>query len=252
VVTQHVAFVRQRSRVLDAVEHGALGTLGRCSRLATIVATLNPAVAEWAREQWHLRDVRVLPVGIPPLSGDVVDRAAVRRSFGLPEESFLALFVGRDVPKKGLDVFLSAAEPAYHLVAVTDRPPDSRIEGATIVPFMDPARLQELLASADCFVLPSEGEGFPISLQEALAHGLPVVTTVQPGYEHYLTDDDVLYITREADAVRGALLRLVADDDLHLHLSQRARSSAERHFGVGRFVDAYQRIYEEARKLPRP
>ena len=43
VLTQHVGFVPQRSRTLDAVEHAAVGTLGRCARLATNVATLNPA-----------------------------------------------------------------------------------------------------------------------------------------------------------------------------------------------------------------
>src|SRR5207247_1449604 len=151
-------------RLLDAVQHAGLATLGRCSRLATVVTTLNPAVAEWVERQWGVRDVRVLPVGVaaPPERGD---RAAVRRSFGLPTERFLALFVGRDVPKKGLDIFLAASDPTYELVAVTDRPAAG--SAARLLPFMTPDRLQDLLGCVDCFVLPSEGEGFPITLQEA-------------------------------------------------------------------------------------
>jgi D-inositol-3-phosphate glycosyltransferase len=247
VLTQHVAFVRQRSRVLDAVEHGALGTLGRCSRLATIVATLNPAVAEWAAEEWGLRDVRVLPVGIPPIPSDGVDRDEIRQSFGLPPDRFLALFVGRDVPKKGLDVYLGATDPAFHLVAVTDRPPGARLDGATLIPFMSSHRLQQLLASVDAFVLPSEGEGFPISLQEALAHGLPVVTTMQPGYEQYLAPDDVLFVERSSEDVRNALGRLVCDEELRRLLAERSAGAAERNFGVDRFVTAYEEVYAEAR-----
>ncbi len=244
VLTQHIAFVPQRTRWLDAMERAAIATLGRSARLATLVATLNPAVASWVEERWGIPDVRVLPVGIPRRTDPAGDRAAVRRSFGLAPDRFLALFVGRDVPKKGLDVFLRAADDSYELVAVTDRPGAG---GATFLPFMSPGRLQELLSCVDAFVLPSEGEGFPISLQEALAVGLPAVTTRQPGYDHYLSAEDVLYVARDAGAVRGALRRLVEDGDLRLRLSERSRAAAQRHFGMERFIDAYEEVYEEAR-----
>jgi D-inositol-3-phosphate glycosyltransferase len=243
VLTQHVAFVPQRTRWLDALEQAAIATLGRSARLATLVTTLNPAVASWVEERWGIRNVRVLPVGIPSRTDPVGDRAAVRRSFGLAPDRFLALFVGRDVPKKGLDVFLAAADEGYELVAVTDRPREGR---ATFLPFMSPDRLQELLGCADAFVLPSEGEGFPISLQEALATGLPVVTTRQPGYDHYLSADDVLYVERDAEAVRGALRGLVESGELRRRLGERSRAVAQRHFGMERFVDAYEEVYEEA------
>ena len=247
VLTQHVAFVPQQSRVLDAVQSGALMTLGRCSRLANVVATLNPAVAAWAEEQWGVQDVRVLPVGIPPPDRSV-DRAEARRSFGLPPDAFVALFIGRDVPKKGLDVFLSSADSAYRLVAVTDRPAGAEPSGATVLPFMSPARLEQLFGCVDCFVLPSEGEGFPLSLQEALTWELPVVTTVQAGYDHYLGSEDVLYVERSPGAVRDALLRLVHDPELRIRLAERSRHVADRHFGLDRFVDAYERLYLEARE----
>jgi glycosyltransferase involved in cell wall biosynthesis len=251
VLTQHVAFVPQNSALLDAVERGALATFGRCARLANSIATLNPSVAAWVEEQWNVGDVRVLPVGIPP-QASTADPGETRRSFGLPEHRFLALFVGRDVPKKGLDVFLRAADPArYDLVAVTDRPATPRPAGTTILPFMSPARLQDLLASVDCFVLPSEGEGFPVSMQEALANGLPVVTTWQDGYEHYLAPDDVLVVERNPDAVRDALGRLVSDAELRARLASRSLEVAARHFGVDRFVDAYELLYSEARERAR-
>lgn len=242
VLTQHVAFVPQRSRVLDAVETAALATLGRCARLATIVATLNPAVTEWVGRQWGIGDVRLLPVGIPAVAEESRDRAALRDSFGLPQERFLAVFVGRDVPKKGLDVFLEAADPAYELVAVTDRSDGEAI----MLPFMTPDRIQDLLRCVDAFVLPSEGEGFPISLQEALSHGLPIVTTMQPGYERYLSPDDVLFVERDPEALRNALSRLVGDATLREQLASRSRDAADRHFGVAAFATAYEELYAEA------
>lgn len=244
VLTQHVAFVPQANSVLDAIERAALGTIGRSARLATIVATLNPAVAGWAARTWRIPEPRVLPVGVPPPPGAGSDRTATRRSFGLAEGRFVALFVGRDVPKKGLDIFLAATDPAYELVAVTDRTPGSA--GATILPFMPSDRLGELLYAVDAFVLPSEGEGFPLTLQEAFAAGLPVVTTMQPGYERYLDPSDVLAIDRDVASLRQALVRLVGDEALMTKLAARSREVAENHFGLERFVSAYEEVYAEA------
>jgi D-inositol-3-phosphate glycosyltransferase len=249
VLTQHVGFVPQHSRWLDALQRAAIASLGRSARLATVVATLNRAVARWAEEQWKLADVRVLPVGIPAPSVSTGDRDEVRRSFGLPPDRFLALFVGRDVPKKGLDVFLGAHDSAYQLVAVTDRA--GAAGEAVVLPFMSAERLGELLRCVDAFVLPSEGEGFPVSLQEALAVGLPVVTTSQPGYDQYLSPDDVLYVERDPESVRAALHRLVGSDELRRHLGERARAVAQQHFGIERFVAAYEAVYAEARAFRR-
>jgi glycosyltransferase involved in cell wall biosynthesis len=245
VLTQHVAFVPQRHVALDTVERAALATIGRCARLATLVATLNPAVAAWAKCQWSLADVRVLPVGIPlSARGGGEDRAWLRRSFGLSPDRFVALFVGRDVAKKGLDVFLQAGDPGYDLVAVTDRTGPAGT--ATLFPFMSPNRLQRLMECADAFVLPSEGEGLPLSMQEALAAGMPVVTTRQPGYERFVSDDDVVYVDRNPRSVRAALRRLAEDEELQLRLSMRGREAAKRHFGLAQFVTAYEDLYAEA------
>jgi glycosyltransferase involved in cell wall biosynthesis len=246
VLTQHVAFVPQGSRALDAVQYAAHATLGRSARLATVVATLSPAVADWVRGSLGVREPRVLPVGVPAVLS-APNRVELRRSFRLPADRFVALFIGRDVPKKGLDFFLGAADPAYELVAVTDRAGGA--PGTTILPFMSAERVQDLLECVDAVVLPSEGEGFPLALQEALAKGLPVVTTWQAGYEHYLDPDDVVVIERASRAVREALLRLVEDGGLRAALGERSRAAAERSFDVDRFVSAYEEAYEEARSL---
>jgi D-inositol-3-phosphate glycosyltransferase len=235
VLTQHVEFVPQANAALDLAQRAALGTIGHASRLATVVTSYNQAVADWATATWGLRDVRVLPVGVSDLAdGDVADRAEL----GLPRDRFVALFVGRDVPKKGLDIFLQAADPAYELLALTDRP--------GVGPgFVEPARLQRLLHAVDAFVLPSEAEGFPLTLQEALRAGLPIVTTRQPGYEQYLGEDDALFVDRDPVSVAAALRRLVEDESLRARLAERSRRVGKANFGADRFVDAYESLYEE-------
>jgi D-inositol-3-phosphate glycosyltransferase len=244
VLTQHVAFVPQRRRLLDVAQRAAIATLGRAARLASRVVTYNPAVGSWASETWGMSDVPVLPPGVP--DAPTVDRDHVRREHGLRTDRFVALFVGRDVTKKGLDVFLEARDPSYDVVAVTDRPPSAAPPGTQILPFVEPERFRELLASVDTFVLPShEGEGFPLALQEALVTGIPCVVTPVVGYEHYLAEGDVLLVPRDPSEVRTALLRLAGDAALRRDLASRALAAGRREFGVERFVAAYEELYAE-------
>jgi D-inositol-3-phosphate glycosyltransferase len=241
VLTQHVAFVPQRRRALDAAQHAAIATLGRSARLATQVVAYNPAVAEWAQRTWGLGDVPVLPPGVP--EAPQVDRRAVRRRHGLPEDRFIALFVGRDVPKKGLDVFLAANDPAYELVAVTDRNPGAVRGDTRIMPLLEPDRLRELLSSVDAFVLPSEGEGFPLTLQEALVTGVPCLVTRGDGYDRYLQDDEVLFVPRNSEAIRNAVARLVDDPSFRSQLAEGASRAGKREFGIDIFVKSYEDLY---------
>jgi D-inositol-3-phosphate glycosyltransferase len=112
---------------------------------------------------------------------------------------------------------------------------------------MSPDRLQTLLRCVDAFVLPSEGEGIPISLQEALAAGLPVITTRQPGYEGFLSAEDALFVERDPVSVRAAIGRLAGDNELSRKLSARSLAVAGHHFGADRMVEAYEALYAEVR-----
>ena len=242
VLTQHVAFVTHGHVLLDLGRHSVTRTLGWTARLADTVATVNPTVEAWARRTWRLRQVRTIPVGVPGPSLGPGERSLVRRELGLPDDAFVALFAGRDVPRKRLDVFLAASDPSYELVAVTDRL-DNGSSRARLVPFMAPERFGRMLAASDAFVLPSEGEVQPIVLREALIAGIPCVVAREPGYEQFLADDDVVFIPPEPAALRDALRRLATDPDHWERLAERARAAGKREVGVDRFIDAYEGLY---------
>jgi glycosyltransferase involved in cell wall biosynthesis len=244
VLTQHVAFVPQGNALLDGVQRAAARTLGRCARLAGVVASYNPSVAEWARRTWGLREVRLLPIGVPAAEVSADERLSVRRELGVDDGAFLVLFTGRDVPKKRVDVILGAGDPAYELVAVTDRL-DGGSAGTRLVPFMDAERFSRLLAASDAFVLPSQAEGFPLALQEALVAGIPCVVTREPGYERFLEDGDVVFVPPEPEAIRAELRRLATEPAHRTRLAEAAREAGRRRFGLETFVDAYESVYGE-------
>jgi glycosyltransferase involved in cell wall biosynthesis len=250
VLTQHVAFVPQHARWLDTLEGAAIATVGQCARLATRVVSYNEDVAAWAEATWGLARVAVLPAGVAEPRTDAA-KQQLRAEFGLPAGRFVALFVGRDVPKKRLGVFLAAADPAYELVAVTD----ARVapsDGVRLLQLMPHDRLQRLLLACDAFVLPSHAEGFPLALQEALLAGVPCIVPRVPGYSRHLREDEVVWIEPTPYAVRGALRELVDDGGLTAALCVRAKTAGRREFGLDRFVDVYEELYTEVRAGTRP
>lgn len=242
LLTQHVAFVPQGRTALDLAQHAAVATVGRVARLADRVVALNADVAAWAERRFGVHAVATAPVGVA--APEPVDRAAARAELGLDADRFVVLFVGRDVPKKGVDVVLAAAHDSYEIVAVSDRPGPGPAH-TRLVPFMPPDRLELYYAAADAFLLPSVAEGIPVSLQEAMARGLPVVTTYDDGYAGAFARDDVLVVERDSGSIREALRGLATDAALRRHLAARSRAVAATSFSYDAFVDAYERLYAD-------
>ncbi len=123
----------------------------------------------------------------PPREGE---KAAARRRFDLPPDTPVALFVGRFVEKKGLHLLRQAAASRPDVLwvfagwGVLD-PAAWGLANVRIVRDVSGHDLADLYRAGDVLVLPSQGEGFPLVIQEALACGLPVVC----GRESTLADE---------------------------------------------------------------
>lgn len=138
--------------------------------------------------------------GVPP----AFLRSEPRDSGG----AFHVVSVGRWVPKKGLDTVLEAfhslSVPA-RLTLVSDAPATCRSSTVTIG-FRPPSTIPALLAEADLFVLPcrvsDEGDrdGVPVALLEAMATGIPVLTTAVSGIGE-VVDDSVGWLVEPNDPV---------------------------------------------------
>jgi glycosyltransferase involved in cell wall biosynthesis len=129
----------------------------------------------------------------PPGPQDEARRGAIRSQWRLPRAARLLIFVGRfDVQKDPLSLLAAFGRAAtrcedLHLAMVGDGVLRPRIEqtiasaglGArvTLTGALSRETIAELLRAADLFVLSSAYEGMPIAVLEALATGLPVVST---------------------------------------------------------------------------
>jgi glycosyltransferase involved in cell wall biosynthesis len=220
------------------VQQGVYAVAGRpLLRRAERVLTRNAEVARFVTDAGARPDrVEHLANGVDtalfhPVA-DAGGRAAARERFGLPADRVLVLFAGRLVPKKGFQLLLDAhgQDAGYDLVFAGDgdSAPLRGRAGVHHLGTLAPEELAELYRACDLFALPSTAEGFPLTVQEAMASGLPVLTTDEPGYAPYGLDrDQVRLLPRETAALRAALAELAADP---------ARRAA-----MGRYSVAYAR-----------
>ena len=109
------------------------------------------------------------------------------------------------------------------------------------------ADIPELLAHSDVFVLSSRSEGFPVSVLEAMAAGLPVVATDVGGVAEAVEDGEtgLLVPATDAEALARALERLLADGELRRRLGAAGRARALSLFDLPRYRAAYEELYRE-------
>ena len=107
------------------------------------------------------------------------------------------------------------------------------------------ASVDELLACADLFLLPSALESFGLALLEAMACGAPVVATRTGGIPEVVEDGEVGYLREvgDVDAMAEAAAEILRDDELHARFAEAGRKRAVECFGADRIVPMYEDYY---------
>lgn len=159
-------------------------------------------------------------------------------------------FLGRDEPRKGLDVLLDVWPeirqriPGAELVVMgTVRPgiPGVRFLG----PVDDPEKRAEL-AEAGIFVAPNTGgESFGLVLLEAMAAGCAVIASNLTSFRHVAQDAAVFATPDEGPALSRALTMMLRDEEVRHEYQERSRERVKV-FDARRIVVDYLKVYAEA------
>lgn len=205
-----------------------------CRRAAAVFCLNQQEAAFLAEERWATPGaVHVVPHGVAP------EFFAPPRPIGAIRR---LMFVGQWLPMKGIRYLAEAVtilmtrDPQLHLVcagtladAQTVRAafPETLRARVTVYPRVDQATLARLYREVDAFVFPSLSEGFSRAIVEAMAAGLPIVTTEVA--RDVLRDGESALVVprRSASAIIEAVDRLQRDPALAARLGAAAAHTAE-------------------------
>lgn len=104
--------------------------------------------------------------------------------------------------------------------------------------------LEDLYQRASVFAFPSLDEGFGIPVLEAMAHGVPVITSSVSALPEVAGDTALLVNPTDTDAIAAALLQLASDRDLARQLSEKGRARAAG-FNWAKALDQTEQVYRE-------
>jgi len=150
------------------------------------------------------------------------------------------LWVGRYVTGKGVEYLIEAFSlvqkkiPGSHLVLVGDGPEKPLIENrirnlhlhssVTLIDYLDNEELPEIYKNSDVFVLPSLMEGVPRTILEAMACGVPVVTTNIPHLVSIIDGAGLVVPPKDPASLSNAIFTILENASLAEQIGQRGRN----------------------------
>lgn len=105
--------------------------------------------------------------------------------------------------------------------------------------------VEDYLNNADVFLLSSDYEALPLALLEAMAAGLPIISTDVGGVRDIVTDNGVLIAPRDTSALVQAMEKLYLDRELRLEMAGASRKNV-RAYDVSNTVAGYSELYRRS------
>ncbi len=189
-----------------------------------------------------------IPAGIPDRSNSSTVHFVFLGRIGQRKGAFDLLQAFADLPADCLHrAQLTLAgdgelEQAQRLTEKLNLKPYVKLPG-----WIDLEQRNQLLRDANVFILPSYSEGLPMAMLEAMAWGLPVVSTPVGGIPELIDSGETGYLAHPGDteAISEAAISLIKNDALRLAMGHRARARVEP-LDLTLYCDKLTKIYRLA------
>jgi len=186
----------------------------------------------------------VIPTGLEPESFVTGNRADFRKKYNIPPDRPMLLFVGRVAHEKNIQFLLQVVNrarldvPQILLLIAGEGPARSALEHEvlrmglsehiTFIGYLDRhTELNSCYHSADIFVFSSRTETQGLVLLEAMAQGIPVVSTAEMGTRDVLREGAGVWIAKEeAEDFSGKVVAMLGDAGVRARLGEAGREYA--------------------------
>lgn len=228
------------------------------ARITDRIVAISPAIEQELRDHFRIgtaRQYRVIPLGFdlsPFAAINEATRVRARQDLGIATDADVVCTVGRLTAIKQHDLFLEtiarvaqSRPKVIALIAGDGERRDALERSAAKLGIADRVRflgwrrdLATIYAASDVFLLTSRNEGTPVALIEAMASGIPGVSTDVGGVKDVIASPD--FGARAADGDSGALAaqvsRYLADPALRRESGTRARAAVLERYSLDRLV----------------
>lgn len=220
-------------------------------------------VALSLRRLYGIQQCRVISNGIPTncYACPQTPRREWRAREGFDDQNVLFVCVARFAPQKNHALLLKAfaqgpaSDPNAHLVLVGEGALREQLEEqAKNLGLAGQAHflglrtdIPDVLGAMDAFVLSSDYEGNPLSVMEAMASGLPIVSTAAGGVPDLFETGNEGLIVQPGDVqgLSNSMVSLLKNHDARQSMGMAAARRAKENFDVSTMVQAYEELYEK-------
>ena len=196
--------------------------------------------------------IRVFPNGVDLSVFYPRNRDEMRKKFGFPTDKFIISFIGHFDERKGPHRLLSAVSGIDNIGLIFIGTGSVPLKGKNILfnGVLNHSQVPEMLSAADIFVLPTLSEGSCNSILEALACGLPVVTSKGEFNDEIVDDETSIRVDPlNIEEIRVAVAKLKNNIELRNKMSEKALSKSKQ-FDINlRAIKILEWIKERQKKI---
>lgn len=229
------------------------------AKYADKIIVLSKSVQEYFREKYD-RETVLIPNGVtilPPIEPEIV-----KYKYGLGGDDYI-LFLGRLVPEKGVHYLIKAykkintskklviaggSSDSYEYInelkSMTED--DERI---IFTGFVEGKELEELYSNAYLYVLPSDVEGMPLSLLEAMSYGRACLVSDIPECAGVVKDKEMLFEHGDVNSLKVKLAELLNNPDMVNEHANRAFRTLSEEYSWEKCIEQTLEVYKEVLEI---
>ncbi len=167
-------------------------------------------------------NVRIFPNGVDQRLFYPRDRSQARAELNLPQDLKLIAFVGHYIERKGPHRLIKAIEglDRTKVLLIGEGPMKLDQQQIAFSGVVEHSKLPLYLSAADLFVLPTTGEGSCNAILEAMACGLPIISSTGDYNDDILNEQVSIRVDPlDIAAIRSAIVSLIEDDHKRQEMS---------------------------------